>query len=616
MGEFQESLPLNGPAPQRRPSGETPAGRVAWDPVIARRPVTRETVAERNEHPECPELGGALVELWDLGVTQSRLHAQRLRTLAGFFHEVDSEPARPAAGLAGPAGPSGPVRGVLDAPEEFDPRETDAIAVGVALHCTITRAERLIRDAHLAVEDLPGCFALLEAGRMPAEWMDETIRRARALTPEDRRRADAVVASWDTGVPPERFRRELRRLVEWLALRGDTDLEDPRTQRRVDVDLDHAPGLACLHVTGPIPEILSLAQRLDAGARALQDTQRRVLEKAASSADGTDGIEIPGDPEGIAAANGRPLSLAQLRYALLTGAELDTDGVHVPAERFRINLTVPALTLMGLSGQPGMLDGTIPIPADMARSLAGTETTWYRVLTDPATGAFLPLAADRYTPSRAMLEHLRLRGATCAVPGCARTVSRVAEADHITEYDHENPAAGGRTEIENLHLLCREHHRMKTAGLLDPYRLPVERYGPGKTRWRIGRQEDAAHSDSRTSHSTPVPVLDPFARITVRDDTDLATPELVARLTHAWNQHLTRHDLHDALRCALREDAATQTETEAGPAMATESQAGSEQHGEATRDRGWRNKCGADGDAADPQGATATSDPYGGPPPF
>ncbi|GAB2534718.1 DUF222 domain-containing protein [Brachybacterium huguangmaarense] len=599
MGDLQEPLPLNGPAPQRRPSGETPSCRVVRDPVIARRPVTRESVAERNEHPERPELGGALVELWDLGVAQSRLHTQRLRTLAGFFHEVDPEPARPGTGPADPAGPAGPVRGVLDAPEEFDPRETDAIAVGVALHCTITRAERLIRDAHLALTDLPTCFALLEAGRMPAEWMDETIRRARALTPEDRRRADAVVASWDTGIPPERFRRELRRLVEWLALRADTENEDPRTQRRVDVDLDHAPGLACLHVTGPIPEILSLAQRLDAGARALQDTQRRVLEKAASSADGTDGIEIPGDPEGIAAADGRPLSLAQLRYALLTGAELDTDGVHVPAERFRINLTVPALTLMGLSEQPGMLDGTIPIPADMARALAGTEPTWYRVLTDPATGAFLPLAADRYTPSRAMLEHLRLRSATCAVPGCTRSVSRAAEADHITEYDHENPATGGLTEIENLHLLCREHHRMKTAGLLDPYRLPVERYGPGRTRWRIGQGageadpgrstpagardgDSATDSDGDTIGTEPrsdtsapalAPVLDPFARVTVRDDTDLATPELVARLTHAWNQHLTRDDLHDVLR-------------------------------------------GADVDAAGPQGATAASDPYDAPPPF
>ena len=117
MGDLQEPLPLNGPAPQRRPSGETPSCRVVWDPVIARRPVTRESVAERNEHPERPELGGALVDLWDLGVAQSRLHAQRLRTLAGFFHEVDPEPARPGTG---PADPAGPVRGVLDAPKEFD----------------------------------------------------------------------------------------------------------------------------------------------------------------------------------------------------------------------------------------------------------------------------------------------------------------------------------------------------------------------------------------------------------------------------------------------------------------------------------------------------------------
>ena len=66
-----------------------------------------------------------------------------------------------------------------------------------------------------------------------------------------------------------------------------------------------------------------------------------------------------------------------------------------------------------------MLEGTIPIPPAMARELAGQSTTWYRVLTDPCTGAFLPLPAERYTPTRAMLEHLRLRSSTCAVPGAA-----------------------------------------------------------------------------------------------------------------------------------------------------------------------------------------------------
>ena len=56
---------------------------------------------------------------------------------------------------------------------------------------------------------------------------------------------------------------------------------------------------------------------------------------------------------------------------LLGGAALDTDGIPVPRPRFRLNVTVPVLTLLGGSEEPGMLEGTIPIPPAMARELAG-----------------------------------------------------------------------------------------------------------------------------------------------------------------------------------------------------------------------------------------------------
>src|SRR5699024_12565767 len=85
------------------------------------------------------------------------------------------------------------------------------------------------------------------------------------------------------------------------------------------------------------------------------------------------------------------------------------------------------LTLLGGSEEPGMLEGTIPIPAAMARELAGESEAWYRVLTDPCSGAFLPLPAQRYTPTRAMLEHLRLRKigrASCRERGEHRAAGR------------------------------------------------------------------------------------------------------------------------------------------------------------------------------------------------
>src|SRR5699024_3150055 len=87
---------------------------------------------------------------------------------------------------------------------------------------------------------------------------------------------------------------------------------------------------------------------------------------------------------------------------------LDTGTTPVPRERFRLTITVPALTLLGIENTPGLLDGIHPIPPQMTRQLAGSENTWHRVLTDPTPGAFLPLPADRYVPTPEMLQYLRL----------------------------------------------------------------------------------------------------------------------------------------------------------------------------------------------------------------
>lgn len=206
--------------------------------------------------------------------------------------------------------------------------------------------------------------------------------------------------------------------------------------------------------------------------------------------------------------------------------------MSVPGDRFRLNVTVPVLALLGASDEPGTLDGTIPLPASMARELAGDSATWYRVLTDPATGTFLPLAVTAYKPTRPMLEHLRLRQATCAVPGCTRPSSWASECDHIQEYDRTDPARGGRIEIENLHLLCWMHHRLKTNGLIDPVREDAGRRHPGRPgvmQWEVNAG----------------------AAVAVRDDTDLATPATVADLTAAW-EAFERHREQRALAAQRR----------------------------------------------------------------
>src|SRR5699024_4716032 len=214
---------------------------------------------------------------------------------------------------------------------------------------------------------------------------------------------------------------------------------------------------------------------------------------------------------------GRALPLARLRYLLMDSADLDLDGVGVPAERFRLNITVPVLTLLGASDEPGTLDGVTPLPPSLARSLAGAADVWHRVLTAPNSGASRPLPADRYAPTPAMLQHLRLRNAQCAVPGCTRPSSWASECDHIEECLRGHHGKGGLTEIENLHLLCWQHHLDKTNGLLDPTRLPTTPTEPGRTRWSIGTSGDT---------------------VTVIDDLDTASIQIAEDLAQAWTCYL------------------------------------------------------------------------------
>ena len=433
--------------------------------------------------PAAPVLPPHLQPVHAASIEESRRLATRFTALAPSFHDSEGEDY------------------------DEDVAEAELLSVALALRCTRTVADRILHDAHIAVTQLPRTLVRLDSGEYPAAWFDRILRRTRHLTAGQMGFVDAAASLWPTTLTTEQFHQRLSRLLGRLESQLETPTHlTPEGRRRVELLKDRDDGIGCLRVTGPAPEILALAQRLDAAARAVQGEQRRALEA---------GEVPPMDPRGTVAETAMPASLALLQYDLLGGAVLDTDGVQVPKPRFRLNITVPVMTLLGGSQEPGMLEGTIPIPAAMARELAGQSETWYRVLTDPCSGVFLPLPAQRYAPTRAMLEHLRLRNTTCAVPGCTRATSWASEVDHIEEYDHGDPERGGLTDIENLHLLCWQHHRAKTSGLLDPTRLPRTPGLPGQTSWSL---RDRAH-------------------VIVRDNTDLATPAMTTELMDSWTRY-------------------------------------------------------------------------------
>ena len=122
-----------------------------------------------------------------------------------------------------------------------------------------------------------------------------------------------------------------------------------------------------------------------------------------------------------------------------------------------VSLTIDLPTLLGLANNPGELQGYGAIPASVARSLAA-DGKWRRFITDPTTGNLLDCGRETYKPSQQLVDFLMARDRTCRFPGCA-------QPGHRTDIDHAIPwEEGGTTSPQNLGLLCRRHHQMKTHG--------------------------------------------------------------------------------------------------------------------------------------------------------
>ena len=120
-----------------------------------------------------------------------------------------------------------------------------------------------------------------------------------------------------------------------------------------------------------------------------------------------------------------------------------------------VNITVPVLTLMGKSEEPADLEGYGPIDPETARRLAGTATSFLRILTHPHTGIVIDVSQDPFRVPASLKKYLRLRDGTCRFPGCNRSAGH-SDLDHTIDKQF-----GGPTTATNLHFLSPAHHNLK-----------------------------------------------------------------------------------------------------------------------------------------------------------
>jgi hypothetical protein len=160
-----------------------------------------------------------------------------------------------------------------------------------------------------------------------------------------------------------------------------------------------------------------------------------------------------GDPRGMDARRADALVAAVLGLPATAGSVAGVGAPARPEVIATVHVTVPAATAVGLDDEPGELAGHGPVPASMARRLAGTGV-WRKVTTDPVSGVVVGIDRGAYAPSAAVSDLVRARDRTCRFPGC-RQPARRCDLDHVV------PWPEGSTEPANLAALCRHHHRLK-----------------------------------------------------------------------------------------------------------------------------------------------------------
>lgn len=146
------------------------------------------------------------------------------------------------------------------------------------------------------------------------------------------------------------------------------------------------------------------------------------------------------------------------------------------------------------------LEGYGPIDEATALRMAALAPNWRRLFTDCVTGEALGVGRTAYRPPKALLQYLHSRDGTCRFPGCTRPASS-CEPDHTVEWQD-----GGSTDADNLAMLCRRHHALKSIGAWK-YTLDVA----GHLEWRspLGRRYATAPAAVESAPDPPKPPRPP-----------------------------------------------------------------------------------------------------------
>lgn len=374
--------------------------------------------------------------------------AALLEVVAGYERVVSMATARQAEALV-----------ALWARAQGERAEFVADEVGARLSVSRRAAERKVEHA-LALDALPPLREALAVGRVDARKADALVRETDHLATPTALAvlADVLPRAGERTVP--QLRADVRRAeLAHDDRAGEHRLAAARAERCVR--LQPAPdAMAWIRALLPAEDAMTVMAAVNALADAC----------------------APDDPRPVDA---RRADAFTDTFRAVLDAGTASDGTPLPTRHGRrphLEVIVAASTLAGLDDEPAELAGYGPIPPAVAREVA-RDAQWRAVALDPDTGEIAARSArsyratDAYRPGAALASLVVARDVTCTFKGC-RTPAMRCDLDHIAPFDPDAPASD-QTQYDNLHALCRHHHRMKTLGLAEPSRSPDS----GETRW-------------------------------------------------------------------------------------------------------------------------------------
>lgn len=332
-----------------------------------------------------------------------------------------------------------------------------AVEIGAALNLSRGSAEARVWTARALTGRHPGTLALLRAGTIDGPRsrviVDELDPDLTGLSTTDARKIEATVLRKAGKLTAPRLRSLVRHeRIRLAPTTAEAEHRKAKTGRRVEFT-PAEDGMGWVNAYLSADAIAAIRAALDAAADTL-----KAGDQAAARAHAQASPTLPDEPPVRTIDQCRADAFAEMAWLALDTGHLGgcPDGTKLArprGNRPRVQLTVPASTLLGLDQQPGQLNGYGPIPASLARAIA-EHGDWYRILTDPLSGTVLDVGTTRYAPPADLALHVQTRDRTCRGPGCGQPA-------HRTDLDHTIEHPVGPTAAYNLGPLCRHHHLTK-----------------------------------------------------------------------------------------------------------------------------------------------------------